>query len=462
MSLKKTVTTILFSSIREHKALAKKFSPAIQSAMQHYAQLSEDLNKVCDNPKLVELRQQALEQFMQTGFPTRRDENWGYTNLTGFMQTHFKLEGLSHVSMKNIAAFLPTYPAIRIVMLDGWFSEDLSDDLAGLPSGISLESSSDLFEIQDYVQNIIQPSAEMKAEPFALLNSLLVNDGFNLQVTKNTAIETPVFVLHVQTQNQHISNLRNRVVVEENAEVTLVQSFVTLSDDSAFVSTTNVVTDIDIAASARFKQVILQQQNDQSYYFNNQFIKQGANSLFNTFYTGVGSLTSRHQNHVELNGDHIETSQNSACYATDKQTVDSRTYTGHNQLHGLSQQLHKYVLDGEAVGVFNGMIKVARGAQKTDGQMDNKNLLLSATAKMDCKPQLEIYADDVKCSHGSATGQIAADQIFYLQARGIKKPQAIQMITEAFLLEPVETINQPELREWISGILSSKLHTENG
>ena len=442
--------------------MAKKFSPAIQSAMQHYAQLSDDLNKASDNPTMVALRQQAQQQFMQVGFPTRRDENWGYTNLTGFMQTHFKLEGLSHVAMSDIAGFLPDYAAIRIVMLDGWFSEALSDDLSNLPNGLSLEATGDLIELPDYVDSLMSLQGDITTEPFALLNTALMNDGFSLQVSKNAVIETPVFVLHVQTQNQHISNLRNRVVVEENAEVTLVQSFVSLNSDANFTSTSNVVTEMDIAKHARFKQVIMQKQASQCYYFNNQFVKQAESSTFNTFYTGVGSVTSRHQNYVEMNGDHIETSQNSACYATDNETVDSRTYTGHNQLHGLSQQLHKYVLDGKAVGVFNGMIKVARGAQKTDGQMDNKNLLLSKTAQMDCKPQLEIYADDVKCSHGSATGQIAADQIFYLQARGIKKPQAIQMITEAFLLEPVETINNAEIRDWVAATLSSKLTQDNG
>ena len=442
--------------------MAKKFSPAIQSAMQHYAQLTDDLNKACDNPKMVELRQQAQQQFLQVGFPTRRDENWGYTNLTGFMQTHFKLEGLSQVTLSDIAGFLPSYAAIRIVMLDGWFSEDLSDDLSALPSGLSLESTADLLDVSEYVDSLSNQQGAISSEPFALLNTALINDGFSLQVAKNAAIETPVFVLHVQTQNQHISNLRNRIVVEENAEVTLVQSFVSLNSDASFSALSNVVSEIDIAKHARFKQVIMQKQASQCFYFNNQFIKQAEYSVLNTFYTGVGSLTSRHQNYVEMNGDHIETSQNSACYATDNETVDSRTYTGHNQLHGLSQQLHKYVLDGKAVGVFNGMIKVARDAQKTDGQMDNKNLLLSKTAKMDCKPQLEIYADDVKCSHGSATGQIAADQIFYLQARGIKKPQAIQMITEAFLLEPVETINNAEIRDWVAATLSSKLTHNNG
>ncbi|MEA3405135.1 MAG: Fe-S cluster assembly protein SufD [Pseudomonadota bacterium] len=451
-----------FSSIREHKALAKKFSPAIKSAMAHYAQLTDDLNKACDKTGVVQLRQQAQQQFMQTGFPTRRDEDWGYTNLTGFLQTHYRLEGLSQVSMADIAPFLPSYPATRIVLIDGWFSENLSDDLSGLPKGITIESTNDASEVPVYIDGLTASEETVAKEPFGLLNSMLLNDGFNLQVKANTTVEMPIFVLHVQTQNQHVSNLRNRIVVEENAELTLVEAYVSLSEQTEFNASTNVVTQIDVAKYARVKQVILQEQNVQGYYFNNQFIKQGANSLFNSFYAGVGSLVSRHQNHLEMNGDHIETIQNSACYARDRQTVDSRTYTGHNDLNGLSQQLHKYVLDGQAVGVFDGMIKVARAAQKTDGQMDNKNLLLSKTAKMDSKPQLEIYADDVKCSHGSATGQISADQIFYLQARGIKKPQAIQMITEAFLLEPVESINQVEIRNWIADILSQKLNKHNG
>lgn len=438
--------------------MAKKFSPAAQSAMAHYAQLAERLNSASDNPSVVALREQALQTFMQEGFPTRRDENWAYTNLTGFMQTHFKLDGVSQVSMSDIAEFLPSYAATRIVMLDGWFSEELSDDLSVLPNGVSLESTKDQLTVDSYVESLLPAQGNIAREPFALLNTLLVNDGFSLHVSKNVAVETPIFVLHLQTQNQHISNLRNRIVVEENAEVTLVQSFVSLCDkEEEFSSLSNVVTDIDVATHARVKQIIMQKQGKQSYYFHNQFINQAEKSVFNTFYTGVGSVTSRHQNYVEMNGDYIETSQSSACYATDNQTVDSRTYSGHNKLHGLSQQLHKYVLDGKATGVFDGMIKVAPGAQKTDGQMDNKNLLLSKTAQMDCKPQLEIYADDVKCSHGSTTGQIEEDQIFYLQARGIKKVDAIKMITEAFLLEPVETINHPEIRNWVSAVLSSKL-----
>ncbi len=258
-----------------------------------------------------------------------------------------------------------------------------------------------------------------------------------------------------------MATVRNHVVLEENAEMTLVEQFVSLSTDEDFKGCTNVVTEMDIAKSARMKQVLVQQQNHSSYYFNNQFIFQADQSTFNTFYTGLGSLISRHQNHLFMNGEHIENQQNSACLGRGQQTMDSRTNTEHNQVWGKSQQLHKYVLDDSAVGVFDGMIRVDRLAQKTDGQMDNKNLLLSTKAKVDCKPQLEIYADDVKCSHGSATGQINQDQIFYLQARGIPRSKAIKMITQSFLMEPAEGISNANIRQWVMTTLADQLNAKD-
>lgn len=439
--------------------MVKKFSPAVRAAMDHYTQLSDDLNKACDNANFVELRQTAKAQFLEQGFPGRRDEDWGYTKLTDFVQTHYRLEGITHLELSDIQPFLPKYPALRIVMIDGWFSENLSDDLSELPAGVAIEALKDMAEIPSINQVLNQHHTEIEKEPFAVLNTMLLSDGYYMQVSRNSALELPVFVLHIQTENGHLSNLRNRIEIEENAEITLVESYVTLAGETdSFSGFTNVVTEIDIAANARVKQVVLQQQAQASYYFNNQFIYQGEQSTLNTLYASTGSITSRHQNHLQMDGEHIESIQNSACYATGKQTVDSRTYTEHNQVAGFSQQLHKYVLDGEAVGVFDGMIKVAQAAQKTDGQMDNKNLLLSDKAQMDTKPQLEIYADDVKCSHGSATGKINEDQVFYLQARGIPKSRAVRMITEAFLLEPLEDVSNDEIRQWVANALSNALN----
>ncbi|MDG6774036.1 Fe-S cluster assembly protein SufD [Thiomicrorhabdus sp. ZW0627] len=452
--------TTLSSSTRESKPLVKKFSPVVKAAMEHYAQLSDDLNKASDHENVVSLRQKAKQLFLQEGFPTRRDEDWGYTKLTNFVQTHYRLEGLSQITLADIQKFLPSYPATRIVMVDGWFSESLSDDLSVLPKGVSVESIDDILEIPASMDKLIGPQTQIDKEPFGVLNTMLLSDGYFLQVSRNTTVELPIFVLNVQTQNQHVSNLRNRIIIEQNAEATVVESYVSLTPEQneEFSGLTNVVSEIEVGQDARFNQVVVQAQAERSYYFANQFVYQASRSVFNTLYSGTGSLTSRHQNHLQMDGEHIESIQNSACYASGEQIMDSRTYTEHNEVNGVSQQLHKYVLDDSAIGVFNGMIKVARAAQKTDGQMDNKNLLLSNSAQMDTKPQLEIYADDVKCSHGSATGQINKDQVFYLQARGIPKAQAIRMITEAFLLEPVEDIRNPEIGKWVSAILSQKLN----
>lgn len=433
--------------------MAKKLSPVAQKARDFYlheaGKLSESSSGV-----LKQVREQAQQAFSEQAFPTAKDEDWQYTKLTGFVQNHFESVQTSEMVADKIHAYMPSFPVIKLVFVDGSFSESLSDDLNELPKGISLESFADTLSMNSQLDDVFAAQDKVLAEPFGTLNSMLMRDGFSLQVNANTALELPLFVMHVQTKDNSLSSLRNRIEVGENAEVTLVERYVSLQSGAAC---TNIVTEIDIAKHARVKQVIVQQQNEASYYFNNQFISQADSSNFNTFYASIGADTSRHQNHLYMNGQHIENSQNSACIGHHSQTVDSRSYTEHNDEHGFSRQLHKFVLDDTAVGVFNGMIRVDQKAQKTDGQMDNKNLILSNTAKMDAKPQLEIYADDVLCSHGSATGQIDENQIFYLQARGINKAAAMQMITKAFLLEPVEEVSNADIRHWITDQLEQAL-----
>lgn len=437
--------------------MIKKISPVAKQAVAHYIAQSETLNAQCDNAVLKNVRTQAQSILQEQAFPTQRDEDWQYTRLTGFVQNQFEIKPAAVVSREQLQAFMPDFAVTMVVFVDGWFNEALSDDLTDLPDGVIYESFKDAVSIKGDSTKLFANEAEINKEPFGVLNSLLLADGFYLQCAKNVCLETPFFVLHVQTSDNHLSNVRNRIELGENAEFTLVERYVSLLESESNASCTNVVTEIDVAKSARFKQVIMQEQSSQAFYFNNQYIYQADKSHFNTFYGALGCQLSRHQNHIWMNGEHIESQQNSACLAQDNQTVDSRTDTQHNDVWGSSQQLHKYVLTDKATGVFNGMIRVDQQAQKTDGQMDNKNLLLSDTAKMDTKPQLEIYADDVKCSHGSASGQIDENQIFYLQARGIHRADAIKMITHAFLLEPVEIITNNGLRNWVTARLSAGL-----
>lgn len=437
--------------------MQRKISPVAQKAVDHYLAQSVALNANCDNEALVATRQHAQNILKVHAFPTQRDEDWQYTRLTGFVQNQFEMKQASPISEKQVRQFMPSFPVIMAVFVDGWFNESLSDNLQGLQDGVIFEPFSDIEMVSTENNPLFMKQADINKEPFGVLNSALLSDGFYLQVAANTYLDMPLFILHVQTADNHLSNVRNKIEVGENAELTLVERYVSLVPESDNSACSNIVTEMHIAKHARVKQVVMQEQDDSAYYFNNQFIYQAEASNFNTFYGAMGCQTSRHQNHLWMNGEHIESQQNSACLAKDNQTVDSRTDTQHNDVWGSSQQLHKYVLTDTATGVFNGMIRVDRKAQKTDGQMDNKNLLLSKTAKMDTKPQLEIYADDVKCSHGSASGQIDENQIFYLQARGIRREDAINMITHAFLLEPAETISNPKIQHWVTERLSQAL-----
>ena len=426
----------------------KKLSPVALATRDFYLKQADELIAKDSNEALKVVRNAAKSMFAEQAFPSQKDEHWQYTRLTQFVQKAFDSMQSAQASKVDLHPFMPGFAVVKLVFVDGWFSESLSDDLSVLPAGVSLEPMTDTLSDNAGVAHVFNNEEAILQEPMAAMNSMLMTDGFYLQVAKNTLIETPFLVLHLQTQKGHMSALRNKIIVGENAEVTLLERYVSLVEEDS--ACTNVVTEIDVAKQARVKQVILQQQYHDAYYFNNQFITQAENSNFQTLFASSGSWIARHQNHLKMDGEHIENSQNSACVAKGKQTVDSRSFTEHNQEWGVSRQLHKYVLDDQSVGVFDGMIRVDQKAQKTDGQMDNKNLVLSTQAKMNTKPQLEIYADDVACSHGSATGQIDEKQVFYLQARGISRAAAVQMITKAFLLEPVEEISNDAIRHWVT------------
>lgn len=436
--------------------VTKKLSPIATETRDFYLTQADKLIENDSLSLLKTIRLNAKQQFSEQAFPTQKDEHWQYTRLTNFVKKQFNTQFTGALNKVDVHQFMPDFPVVKLVFVDGWFSDELSDDLSALPAGVSLETLQDTLQDQAGVEYVFANQAAILHEPMASMNSMLMTDGFSLQVEANKTLETPLFVLQLQSRPNHLSTLRNKIVVGENAEVTVMERYVSLLEDHC--ACTNVVTEIDVAKHARVKQVILQQQFHDAYYFNNQFIQQADNSNFQTLYASSGSLIARHQNHLLMAGEHIENSQNSACVAKGKQTVDSRSFTEHKQEWGISRQLHKYVLDDQSVGVFDGMIRVEQLAQKTDGQMDNKNLVLSDRAKMNTKPQLEIYADDVACSHGSATGQIDDKQVFYLQARGIERKTALQMITKAFLLEPVEEISNPAIRQWITAEMTTALN----
>lgn len=431
----------------------KRMSLSAQKALDYYIGLSQDLNQTCLNESVKTMRAEAQSRLLQLGWPSRRDEDWQYTPITKFIQNEFSIKGTTPFTVEQIKPFLPPFEVTRMIFVDGYFDEALSDDSAGIQRGLVIETTADRFDLAGN-ENLAETLKIAQSGAFDALNASLVKTGLQIEVAPNIAIEKPLLLLHIQTQPNHVSCLRHNIKLDEFSELSLIQSQVSLIDEKVH---SNWVSDIEVGKGAILKQVIVQNEGVQSVAFSHQWVQQAEKSQFETLYVGLGGQIARHQNEVSLRGEWAQTMQNSIVLAKDEQVIDSRPALEHAVPNGESRQLHKFVLKDKARGVFDGMIKVDQDAQKTNAQMDNKNLLLSDIAKMDTKPKLEIYADDVKCSHGAASGKMDLNQLFYMQARGIRKDAAVQMMTEAFLLEPLDGIQNQEIKNWLAASIQPML-----
>lgn len=418
----------------------KKMSPVVQKWLDAVLAQSQTLNEQATQTPFTVKRAAAQNYLRQMGLPTRRDEAWQYTPLTALVRQVFELPQ-SHQDMNaiDISAWLPDFNVFPIVLLDGVWQPQFTPDL---PKGFRIESVQDTESV-------------LGNTPFEQLNDVLFTQCLRIEVEKHAYNEWPLFIVHLQTQSAVVNTTRLEITVGEQAQLTWMERFVSLAGVEAGL--VNLATRIQLAPHAVARQVLLQQMALDGFYFANQRIQQAEHAHFQTLYVGLGSQLSRQQNYLNLQGEHAEAQQHSIVLGSGKQLLDSRTDTRHEQANCQSNQLHKYVLTDQAKGVFDGMIYVAQDAQKTDGQMDNRNLLLSDEARIDGKPQLEIYADDVKCSHGCATGQMDDEQVFYLQARGINKRDAQRLITQAFLLEPLDDITHPDIRRWLTTLVKQQL-----
>ncbi len=411
--------------------------------INHYVK-SFEASKFADN----KVRLNAKQALLDKGLPTKKDEQWQYTPLNSwanirFTQT-FEQTTAGEVSYDDVLPFLPSFNTFKLIFIDGVFNKGLSADLNNAQAGCIINLDA---------KNILLPTSTDTFQALFALNSNLTID---ITIKEKVIIENPIHIIQVTTQ-QSMDAIGVKLNLETSAQCQLIQQQISLNGAVKF---NNGYCAINLAKNALCQQYIVQNLTKESFYFNNQDINQASNSIFKTHYINLGSLVARNNNVVNFNGEHCESYQSSIVLADGKQIADSRTVTNHLQPHCNSYQLHKFVLDDYAQGIFNGMIFVAQDAQKTDGLMDNKNLLLSNTAKMFTKPQLEIYADDVLCSHGCTSGQIDENQLFYCQARGIRKEDALDLITQAFVLEPLDSINNQPIKKWLEVLINKEL--DNG
>lgn len=380
--------------------------------------------------------QQHWQQLMRLGLPTRKHENWKYTPLDELFSHRFVLPAEAALTAEQVASLALPLDAVRLVFVDGHFSASLSD------------ADFDQFEVQ--VASAAERrnlAAPVQPEVFLHLTESLAEQVTTLRLARGKAAARPLYLLHISSgRNEEALNTvhyRHHMQIEAGAQAQVIEHYVSLNDQPHF---TGARLTMAVGDNAQLTHTKLAFENVGSYHFahNDIVVGRDANVSSHSFLLGAG--LSRHNTSAQLNGENSNLSINSLVLPVDKEVCDTRTFLEHNKGYCQSRQLHKTIVRDRARAVFNGMIKVAPHALKTDGQMTNNNLLLGRLAEVDTKPQLEIYADDVKCSHGATVGRIDEEQMFYLRARGISEEAAQRMIVYAFAAELTEAIDNETLK----------------
>ncbi|MBD2098686.1 Fe-S cluster assembly protein SufD [Trichocoleus sp. FACHB-591] len=406
--------------------------------------------------RLPELRSQAAALVQEQTFPTTRNEEWRYTDLSPLLQVELAVGDRSlAVNLEAVQAFtLPEAATSRLVFVNGVYAPELSA-IANLPANIFVGNLAALpEELKARSQNYLakQPGAE---EVFTALNTAGLSDAAVVWIPKNQEVETPIHLLFVSTASDRpvLSQFRCLVVAETGSSVTLVEDYVTVGEGVYF---TNPVTEIWVEQNAQVRHTRIQRDSQDAFHIGKTAVSQARDSRYTCNAVSFGAKLSRHNLEVFQIGEQTETNLNGLTLVGGDQLGDTHSTIAYTQPHGSSRQLHKTIVDGQARAVFNGKVFVPKLAQLTDAGQLNRNLLLSPKARVDTKPQLEITADNVKCSHGATVGQIDPDEIFYLQSRGLDQASARQLLVYAFAIEIIDQIPVASVRDRLSQLVKQR------
>jgi Fe-S cluster assembly protein SufD len=400
---------------------------------------------------LNERRAQALERANALTVPTTRDEEWRFTDITPLTKTGFQSVAKAALpGMSDISAFIVPEAAIRLVFVDGVFAPGLSST-KGLPDGVVVAPfAAALGSHAAVIEPQLARHAGFEDDVFTALNTVYLRDGAYLHVAKNRQCPVPVHLLHVSMQKDAAAYPRCLVVAEAGSECTVIEDYVTLTEEAYF---NNAVTEIVVGESARVRHVRLQREGAGAFHIANCAVALAKDARYASHSVALGARLSRLNLNVLQQGEGVEVKMDGLALISGRQLADSHTLMDHARPGGKCQQLYKCIVGGAAHAVFNGKIVVRPGAQLTDSAQQARTLLLSDRARVDAKPQLEIFADDVKCAHGAAIGQIDPEQMFYLQSRGLSPERARNLLTYAFAAEVIDRIPVPSLVERLEKVV---------
>jgi len=426
----------------------------------HYNDIKDELQQ--GSPELLNTpRKQALRDFVAQGIPTRKAENYKYTNLQPAFMPDYEFNHHPQASEEN---YSPVFrcdveqmdTTLRFVT-NGWFHHK-SNKINELPHGVILDSLDKIAREKPELLKQYASLASSSDDPMVALNTLFTRDGYFLYIPKNAVFEKPIQIVNLlQAEKDAYVTQRNFIYVEEGADVKLLLCDHTLNLNAYLFNST---TEIFVGANANFEYYTLQNHHNKATSLNSVYIKQERDSKVTALYSTLHGGLIRNNLKIILDGENAEANLFGMAFTDRKQHVDNFTQVIHAKPHCLSNQLYKNVLDDESSGAFSGRIHVIRDAQKTNAFQRNNNLLLTDKATMQTKPQLIIDADDVKCSHGATVGQIDEEALFYLRARGIEEKNARLMMMNAFIHEVIQQIKVEPLRVHIDELVEKRLRGE--
>lgn len=392
--------------------------------------------------------EQHLQQVLRLGLPTRKLEDWKYTPLDGLLGSRFISLPADVDAARRDALALPV-DALRLVFINGVYSAALSDETCDSGFDISVDN------VREGLPAPVQP------EVFLHLTESLSHTVTRIRVERNRRPEKALLLMHITqgagSDEMNTAHYRHHLSLEQGAEATVIEHYVSL-DDARHFSGSRLT--MQVADGAHLHHIKLAFENPASYHFAHNDIHLGQDAAADSHSFLLGSAVLRHHTSTRLDGENTSLNINSLAMPVKTEVCDTRTWLEHNKGYCNSRQLHKTIVNDKGRAVFNGLINVAQHAIKTDGQMTNNNLLLGKLSEVDTKPQLEIYADDVKCSHGATIGRIDDEQLFYLRSRGISAAAAQQLIIYAFAAELTEAIKDDALREQVLARIGQRLPGE--
>lgn len=403
------------------------------------------------------LQEKAMEYFNRLGFPSTKNEEWKYTDISPIVNKKFLYaESNAQITREEILKrFSFVNDSFFIVMENGRINTSASE-IRNLPKGIDIKNLRETKNIP-YVQKHLGVYADMHADTFAALNTAFVADGIVIYIHANALIEKPIYILNLSSQKEEAVISHNRLLLIAGKSSSSKIAWITASKNDASETFVNAVNEIVVEENAEIEFNILQDENNKSFQICNSYAYQLKDSRFKINTITTGGHIVRNKLHIKLDDVNCETHLYGLYMALDSQLIDNHTAVFHSKPHCNSNQLYKGIVGGKAHGVFNGKIFVEKDAQKTNAYQSNKNILLSNDATINAKPQLEIYADDVKCSHGATTGQLDDDALFYLRARGIGENDAKALLNFAFASDIIQNIGIEALKDNLLKLLADKL-----